>query len=102
MVFLFTLRSELKGKMGFPGGSFSKDSDCNFLVREDPLEKGMATHCSILAWRIPWTEEPGGLQSMELQSVGHDQATNTSTYKEKQCVTEALSLDYGCYAILWV
>ena len=35
---------------------------------EDPLEKGMATHSSILAWRIPWTEEPGGLQSMGLQS----------------------------------
>ena len=35
--------------------------------QEDPLEKGMATHCSILAWRIPWTEEPGGLQSMGLQ-----------------------------------
>jgi len=34
------------------------------LGRENPLEKGMATHCSILAWRIPWTEEPGGLQSM--------------------------------------
>ena len=34
---------------------------------KDPLEKGMATHSSILAWRIPWTEEPGGLQSMELQ-----------------------------------
>ena len=34
------------------------------LVHEDPLEKGMATHSSILAWRIPWTEEPGGLQSM--------------------------------------
>ena len=38
------------------------------LGREDPLEKGMATHSSILAWRIPWTEEPGGLQSMGLQS----------------------------------
>ena len=37
----------------------------------------MATHSSILAWRIPWTEEPGGLQSMELQRVGHDLATNT-------------------------
>ena len=35
---------------------------------EDPLEKGMATHSSILAWRIPWTEEPGGLQTMGLQS----------------------------------
>ena len=41
-------------------------------VREDPLEKGMATHSSILAWRIPWTEEPVGLQSMGLQNVRHD------------------------------
>ena len=40
--------------------------------REDPLEKVMAAHSSILAWRIPWTEEPGGLQSMGLQIVGHD------------------------------
>ena len=39
---------------------------------EHPLEKGMATHSSILAWRIPKTEEPGGLQSMGLQRVGHD------------------------------
>ena len=39
---------------------------------EDPLEKGMATHSSILAWRIPQTEEPGGLQSVGLQRVGHD------------------------------
>ena len=39
---------------------------------KDPLKKGMTTHSSTLAWRIPWTEEPGGLQSMELQSVGHE------------------------------
>ena len=39
---------------------------------EDPLEKGMATHSSVVAWRIPWTEEPGGLQSTESQRVGHD------------------------------
>ena len=39
---------------------------------EDPLEKEMATHSSILAWRIPWTEEPGRLQSMGLQRVEHD------------------------------
>ena len=44
------------------------------LGQEDPLEKGMATHSSILAWRIAWTEEPGRLQSMELQRVGHDLA----------------------------
>ena len=42
------------------------------LGQEDPLEEGMATHSSILAWRIPWTEEPGGLQSMGSQRVGHD------------------------------
>ena len=39
---------------------------------EDPLEEGMATHSSVLAWRLPWTEEPGGLQSMGSQRAGHD------------------------------
>ena len=52
--------------------------------REDPLQKGMATHSSILAWRIPWTEGPGGLQSMAFQRVGHDWATKTSTSGEKK------------------
>ena len=42
------------------------------LGQGDPLEKGMATHSSILAWRIPWMQEPGGLQSIGLQRVGHD------------------------------
>ena len=42
------------------------------LGQEDPLEKEMATHSSILAWRIPWTEKPGGLQSVGPQRVGHD------------------------------
>ena len=44
---------------------------------EDPLEKGMATHSRILAWEIPWTEEPGGLQSAGLKRVGHNCTTNT-------------------------
>ena len=48
------------------------------LGREDPLEKEMATHSSILAWRIPWTEEPGGLPSTGSQRVGHDWATSLS------------------------
>ena len=43
-----------------------------FLGQEDPLEKGMATHSSILAWRIPWAEEPGGRQSIASQRVGHN------------------------------
>ena len=42
------------------------------LGQEDPLEEGLATHYNILAWRIPWTKEPGGLQSMGLQKVGHN------------------------------
>ena len=46
---------------------------------EDPLEKGMATHSSILSWRIPWMEEPGGLQSMGSQRVGHDRVASTNT-----------------------
>ena len=60
--------------MGFPGGSDGKESACNAgdLGQEDPLEKEMATHSSILAWRIPWIEEPDRLQSMGLQSMGHD------------------------------
>ena len=48
------------------------------LDQENPLEKGMATHCSILAWKIPWMEEPGGLQSIGSQRVGHDWATSLS------------------------
>ena len=49
------------------------------LGREDPLEEGMAAHSSVLARRMPWTEEPGGLQSMGSQRVGHDKETNTFT-----------------------
>ena len=46
--------------------------DAGPLGREDPLEEGMAIHSSILAWRIPWKEEPAGLQSIRSQRVGHD------------------------------
>ena len=49
-----------------------QEAQVQSLGREDPLEKGMATHSSILAWEIPWTEEPGGLQSMGSQRVGYD------------------------------
>ena len=45
-----------------------RETGVQSLGSEDPLEEGMATHSSVLAWRIPWTEEPGGLQYMELQS----------------------------------
>ena len=49
------------------------------ISKEDPLEEGMATHSSILAWRIPWTEEPGGLQSVGSQTVGHNWVTKQPT-----------------------
>ena len=63
---------------GFPGSSPGKESACNagdpglILDREDLLEKEMAAHSNIIAWKIPRTEEPGGLQSMGSQSVGYD------------------------------
>ena len=65
--------------MGFPGSSDQvknlpamQETQIQSLGWEDPLEKGMATHSSILAWEIPWSEEPGGLQSMGSQKVGHN------------------------------
>ena len=68
----------MKGKKGFPGGSVVKNPSAVQEMRvlslgqEDPLEKEMAAHSSILVWEIPWTEEPGGLQSMGSQRVGHN------------------------------
>ena len=69
----FNLLVTAKNKLGFPGGSDGKESARNsgdlgsIPGQEDTLEKGMATHSSILAWRIPQMEGPGGLQSMGLQ-----------------------------------
>ena len=67
--------------MGFPSGASGKESVCQCrrhkelwiqsLGQEDPLEEDMATHSRILAWKIPWPEEPGGLQSVKLQRVEH-------------------------------
>ena len=69
-------------QMDFPGGSSGKESACqprryggcgfDPCVGKIPLEEGMATYSTILAWRIPWTEDPGGLQSIGLQRVGHN------------------------------
>ena len=67
--------------MGFPGGASGKESACQCtrdemcarpLSQEDPLQEGMANNSSILAWRIPWTEKSGRLQSMESQKVRHN------------------------------
>ena len=54
-----------------------QETQVGSLGQENPLEKGMGTHSSILAWRIPWTEKPDRLQSMGSQRVAHDRATNT-------------------------
>ena len=73
---LYVFAQQPSGIMGFPGGSVSKESACAMqetkfrsLCQEDPLEKGMATHSSILAWRRLWTKEPGRLQSTGSQSL---------------------------------
>ena len=61
------------------------------LGREDPLEKEMATHSSILAWRIPWTEEPGGLPSMWSQRVRHDSVTKQQSLKNTVNLSEQIT-----------
>ena len=71
--------------MDFPGGSAVKnllvmqETQVQSLSQEDPLEKKMAIHSSILAWRIPWTKEPGGLESKGSRRVTHDLATKLPT-----------------------
>ena len=55
-----------------PAMQETQETWVRFLGQEDPLEKGMLTHSSILAWRIPWTEEPNRLQPIQSQRVGHD------------------------------
>ena len=85
--------------VGFPGGSVVKnllaqqETWVQSLGWEDLLKKEMATHSSILAWQIPWTEEPGRLQSMRVQRVGHDLATKQQQqYKyitvSRYCISE--------------
>ena len=71
--------------MGFPGGSDSQESTCNIgdLGWEDPLEGCMATHSSILAWRIPWTEEPGGLQFLGRKESDMTEQLSTAITAEK-------------------
>ena len=68
--------------LSFLGGSVGKNSpanteDSSILSQEYPLEEDMATHSSILAWKIPWTEEAGGLQHTESQGVGYHRGTDT-------------------------
>ena len=94
---------------GFPGGASGKEPVCQCrrrkqvevwsLAREDPLEEGMATHSRILAWRIPWTEEHGGLQSIALQRVRHDWSdfthTHTHTHRSNRNTSNISGQDRG-------
>ena len=72
--------------LGFPGGSGEgihlpmQEVQVGSLGREDPLKKEMASHSSILAWEVPWTEEPGRLQFMGSQRFGHDLSVHTHTH----------------------
>ena len=76
-----------------------------FLSQEDPLEEGMATHSSILAWRIPWTEEPGRLQSMQSQKVEHDWVTacmHAHRYYLSWSDRSSLSMEKRCCSTLGI
>ena len=98
--------------MGLPWWFNGKESACNAgdlglmpgLGRS--LEKGMATHSSILAWRIPWTAEPGGLQSMGSQRVGHDWVTNTDINEALKrccdtCCSHHVFLSFSTQILSW-
>ena len=94
---IITANKKKKKLRDFPGGSDGKELACNAgdpgsLGQEDPLEKGMATHTSILARRIPWTEEPGRLQSVGSQRAGHNWAMKHDNSKKDRGVKVILSL----------
>ena len=86
---------QLLWSQSFPGGASDKEPTCQHRKLkamafspqgwEDPLEESMATHSSILAWRTPWTEEPGGLQSMGSQSEATEHKHNTKAWRHHQC-----------------
>ena len=67
-----------------------RETQVQSLGQEDLLEKEMVTHSSILVWKIPWAEEPGGLQSTGLQRVGHDLATKQCNNQQKARLCRAL------------
>ena len=98
----------LSANQDFPGGSEDKASACNVETRvrslgwEDPLEKEMSTHSSILVWRIPWTEEPGGLQSTGSQRVRHEWVTSLSLIcKQKNLLLPNLNDFYFLFSSDW-
>ena len=95
--------------MGFHGGLDGKEicrqcrrAGVQSLGQEEPLEKEMATHSSILAWEIPWTEEPGGLQSIGSQRVRHNWETNTFAFKlSEEIAAENRTLSIWSHVSQW-
>ena len=100
-------------RLGFPGGSVVKNLPATqepqetwvqSLGQEDPLEEGMATHSSILAWRIPWTEEPGRLQSIESQGWTRLKQLSTHTHTHVQVIFCLFVCQWtlGCFHVLTI
>ena len=81
-----------------------QETQSQSLGQKDPLVKKMATYFSILAWRIPWTEEPGGLQSMGSKRVGHNLVTKTTVLAEDNCCVWQLlfMVPCGLQGLSWV
>ena len=92
---------------GFPSSSAAKNLPATqemwvlSLSGEDPLERKMATHSSILAWEIPWTEEPGGLQSIGLQKSS-DLATNQQHIYSERAILNIKRNEIGSFVEMWV
>ena len=102
-----------KSIMGFPGLPWASlaqmvkylppmpESQVCSLVWKIPLEKGMATHSSILAWKISWTEKPGGLQSMGSQNIGHGWATNILSLSYCYLLSVCLIYFFSPVLMIW-
>ena len=98
-IILGSIHWRLEPSQGFPCGSDGKESAHSAVDQgvwslswEDPVEEGIATHSSILAWRIPWTEEPGRLQSMGLQRVRHDWSDLAHTHRSISLIKKEISI----------
>ena len=106
-VWMLRSHSIIEAMWGFPGGSDGKESGCSardlglILGPKDPLEKEMATHCSILVWRIPWTEESGGLQSIGSHIVRQDWSDLARTHACTLFINKTMRFEHFNLANSW-